>query len=680
MPSVISAYEYDVFISYRHNDNRSGWVTEFVKNLQEELRATIKEPVSVYFDCNGYDGLLETHNVDKSLERKLRCLVFIPILSQTYCDPTSFAWQNEFLRFTKSMKEDSLGGDVQLINGNVGARLLPLRIHEIDAEDKNLIEKVLDYPIRPIDFIFKSAGVNRPLTSTDARNENVHRTYYRDQINKTANAIKEIITGLKNGNANISGNDKPLKLRMDKQPDVDRSIAVLPFVNMSSDPEQEFFGDGIAEDIINALVHLKNLKVAGRTSSFQFKGKNPDLREVGERLGVKTVLEGSIRKQGNRLRITAQLINVEDGFHLWSEQYNRTLDDVFAIQDEIALTITEKLQITLLGDDKAKITKSYTENSEAYFFYLKGRFFLNKRLLRESLEQFEKALAIDPLYARAYAGVADAYIILANYGFYPPKEIMPKAKFAAEKALQLDNTLCEPYCSLGLYYASFEWKWQEAKTNFQRSIELNPTYTQAYIWYGHYYLAWVEGNINEGENLLHVAIKLEPLSAIGYLSLYGILSTDGRFEEGLEVAKEGFALDPDSYVSQRVMGLAHLDSDQYEQAAERLEKASSLAKRAAMSLLDLVYVYVRQGSVEKARNVMEELILNLQESKHISPFILGIAYAHLGDFDRAFDWLEKAYAGHDGFLCMMRNYPWIPDKLKSDERFISLVKRLNFPT
>jgi serine/threonine-protein kinase len=334
----------------------------------------------------------------------------------------------------------------------------------------------------------------------------------------------------------------------------------------------------------------------------------------------------------------------------------------------------------LLGDDKAKITKSYTENSQAYFFYLKGRFFLNKRLVRESLEQFEKAVSIDPLYARAYAGVADANIILANYGFSAPTEIMPKAKVAAEKALQLDNTLCEPYCSLGLYYASFEWKWQEAKRNFQRSIELNPTYTQAYIWYGHYYLAWVEGNITEGEKLLRVAMKLEPLSSIGYLSIYGILSTDRRFEEGLEIAKEGFALDPDSYVSQRIMGLAHLDSRQYKLAAECLEKASFLAKRAPMSLLDLIYLHAQQGAVEKARDVMEELIVNSRESEHTSPFILGIAYAHMGDFSQAFNWLEKAYAGHDGFLCMMRNYPWIPDGLKSDERFISLVKRLNFPT
>jgi adenylate cyclase len=677
MPSIVPGYEYDIFISYRHNDNRSGWVTEFVRHLDEELRATIKEPVSVYFDCNAYDGLLETHNVDKSLERKLNCLVFIPILSQTYCDPGSFAWQNEFLCFSKSMKEDSFGADVQLSNGNVSARLLPVRIHEIDTEDKTMLEKVLGYPVRPIDFIFTSTGVNRPLTPADARNENSHRIFYRDQINKTANAIKDIITALKNGNVKNSG--VRLNPEADNQQQFERSIAVLPFANMSSDPEQEFFGDGIAEDIINSLVHLKNLKVAGRTSSFQFKGKNPDLREVGERLGVKTVLEGSIRKQGNRLRITAQLINAEDGFHLWSEQYNRTLDDVFAIQDEIALTITEKLQVTLLADDKVKMTKSYTENPEAYLFYLKGRFFLNRRLLWEGLEQFEKAVSVDPLYARAYAGIADASILLANYGFSPPKEIMPKAKVAAEKALQLDGTLCEPYCSLGLYYASFEWRWREAKSNFLRSIELNPTYTQAYIWYGHYYLAWVEGKVDEGERFLRKAIKLEPLSAIGYLTLYGILSTDGRFEEGLEIAKEGFALDPDSYVSQRVMGLAYLDSNQYEQAAEHLEKASALVKRAPMSLLDLVYVYVRQGSVEKARQVMKELMHNSRESKYTSPFILGIAQAHLGDYEEAFHWLDKAYAGHDGFLCMMRNYPWMPYKLKDDERFNLLVKKLNFP-
>ncbi|MEO6218844.1 MAG: adenylate/guanylate cyclase domain-containing protein, partial [Ginsengibacter sp.] len=250
-----------------------------------------------------------------------------------------------------------------------------------------------------------------------------------------------------------------------------KSIAVLPFINMSNDTEQEYFSDGMAEEILNSLSHLKDLKVAGRTSSFQFKGKNIDLREVGEKLGVGAVLEGSVRKQGNKLRITAQLINVQDGFHLWSEKYDRNMDDIFAIQDEIALAITENLKVILLEKEKEIITKSYTQNPEAYEFYLKGRFFLNKRFLFQSLEQFKKAVEIDPDFAKAYGGLADAYVILGFYNFLPAKEAMPKAKRAADTALRLDNSLCEPYCSLGMYYASFEWNWDEAKNNFLKSLQ-----------------------------------------------------------------------------------------------------------------------------------------------------------------------------------------------------------------
>src|SRR5258706_6953826 len=196
MSSIVHGFEYDIFISYRHNDNRSDWVTEFVKALQEELASTIKELLNIYFDTNPHDGLLETHNVDKSLEGKLKCLIFIPIISQTYCDPKSFAWQHEFCAFNKFAKEDSFGRDIKLSNGNVASRILPIKIHDLDAEDKTTIENEIDGQLRAIEFIFNSAGVSRPLTPTDKREENLNHFFYRDQINKVARAIKELIAGI----------------------------------------------------------------------------------------------------------------------------------------------------------------------------------------------------------------------------------------------------------------------------------------------------------------------------------------------------------------------------------------------------------------------------------------------------------------------------------------------------
>ena len=459
----------------------------------------------------------------------------------------------------------------------------------------------------------------------------------------------------------------------------EKSIAVLPFINMSNDPEQEYFSDGMAEEILNSLSHLKDLKVAGRTSSFQFKGKNIDLREVGDKLGVGTVLEGSVRKQGNKLRITAQLINVEDGFHLWSEKYDRNMDDVFAIQDEIALAITENLKVILLEKEKAIIIKSPTQNAEAYEFYLKGRFYLNKRFLLQSLEQFRKAIEIDPDFAKAYAGLADAYIILGFYNFLPAKEAMPKAKQAADAAIQIDNSLCEPYCSLGMYYASYEWNWKEAKHNFLRSIQLNSRYVQSHVWFGHYYLSWIEGKFEEGIKHLNIAIELEPHNAMSYINKYAVVFTTGKFEEAFQIAKQGYEMDTDSLIGNRIMGFAYLYKKQYTEAIRYLEFASKLSNYAPFNQVDLINLYASIGSLKEARTVMEDLKIKLNEGKYVSSCIMSFASGFLGNIDEAINWLEKAYEEHDAYLCILRYYPWVPARLRQDSRFQSFISKMNFP-
>ena len=250
-----------------------------------------------------------------------------------------------------------------------------------------------------------------------------------------------------------------------------KSIAVLPFVDMSSTHDQEYLGDGLAEEILNSLVHLKDLKVAGRTSSFQFKGSRVDLREVGEKLGVGTVLEGSVRKQGNRLRVTAQLINVADGFHLWSERFDREMDDIFAIQDEIALAITGQLKITLLEKDRERITKTSTQNAEAYEMYLKARFYMYRRgrSILKGLEFAKQAIQIDPGYALAYSSYADANTLAAAYNFTSGKKVIKDVKQAAETAITLDDSLGESYFSLAYYYVCFEWNWEQS-LNYLKSV------------------------------------------------------------------------------------------------------------------------------------------------------------------------------------------------------------------
>jgi len=458
------------------------------------------------------------------------------------------------------------------------------------------------------------------------------------------------------------------------------SIAVLPFTNMSNDPEQEYFCDGLSEDLLNLLAQIKGLKVAARTSAFYFKDKNVNITEIGNQLKVRTVLEGSVRKAGDKLRITVQLINCEDGYHLWSERYDRNMNDIFAIQDEIAIAITSKLKITLLEKDRALLTKRPTQNTDAYEKYLMGRFYLNKRMMNQGIDLLKQAISIAPDLAPAYAGMADTLVLSAAYSLLPSKEVMPQAKQFAEDALRIDPLLGEPCCSLGLYYASFEWNWAKAKDYFLKSIELNPSYIQSYLWYGHYYLAWVEGRFEEAKRYVQVAMELDPLNAIGYAQLAGILVTESKFEEALKVVKIGFELDPNSYAVQRVMGLVHTHLNQHLESIKCLEFASEISKRSSFSLVDIVFAYTANGtSFEKATKLVEELKDRIKDGTYISPWLMGVALGHIGNLDEAMNWFDAAYKDHDASLFVSKYYPWIPSSVRHDHRFQSLISKLKFP-
>jgi TolB-like protein len=294
--------------------------------------------------------------------------------------------------------------------------------HDVFGDGVNIASRI--QALAPVGGIWISESVHKSISNK----KGINSRFVQEEILKNVKEpvrIYEVKVEGQEINTNISNT-----FSESAKGTPEKSIAVLPFTNMSNDPEQDYFGDGIAEEILNSLVHLKELKVAGRTSSFQFKAKNLDLREIGKKLGVRNVMEGSVRKQGNRLRVTAQLVNVEDGFHLWSEKYDREMDDIFAVQDEIALAITEKLKITLLEKDLEIITKTYTNNSAAYDLYLKGRFNINRRgrFILSGMQYFQKAISIDPGFAPAYAGYADSCALAAFYNFFPSKEIMPKAK------------------------------------------------------------------------------------------------------------------------------------------------------------------------------------------------------------------------------------------------------------
>jgi TolB-like protein len=453
MPSIIPEYEYDIFISYRQKDNKyDGWVTEFVSNLRKELEATFKEDISIYFDENPHDGLHETHDVDKSLEKKLRCLIFIPILSQTYCDPKSFAWTNEFLAFKQFTTADKIGMNVQLINGNVSRRILPVKIHELDPADKQTLAKEIG-SVRSIDFIFRQSGVNRPLRANETReNENLNKTYYRDQINKVANAVKEIIVSVQSAE---SAEKRQIESKDEKSPtrtsrptvfyfgmaalmgllalfvwynpftgsgEKNASVAVLPFRNNTGAPELDYYGVGMASEIRTKLSVSKQFNfVSSLQATLPYRETNKSTQQIGEELNVEFIISGLYQKSGDQIKVEAELVKALTGQVLWSLSFQRTLADVFDIQSEIAREIIDRLAEGNATSPALRLTA----NIDAYAHYTRGRQILDNTYgdsaklsdsFKPVLQQFEKAIQIDSGFIDAWAELisVESFILMGE--------------------------------------------------------------------------------------------------------------------------------------------------------------------------------------------------------------------------------------------------------------------------
>ncbi len=635
MPSIVPGYEYDIFISYRQKDNKyDGWVSEFVSNLRKEVEATFKEPVSIYFDENPQDGLLETHQVGDSIQSKLKCLVFIPILSKTYCDPKSYEWNNELLPFIKLTHADDFGLKVRLASGNVSSRVIPLRIHEIDASDSALVESELGQ-LRSIDFIFKTAGVNRPLRSNeDHPFDNLKPIFYRDQINKLANVIREIVFSMtqKSWPVATTQHASHSKAELQKLPVKQKSIAVLPFVNMSSDVDQEYFSDGISEEIINTLVRVPGLSVAGRTSSFSFKNKNVDLRIIAEKLNVDYILEGSVRKAGKLIRITAQLIEASTGYHHWAEKYDRELNDVFAIQDEIAKAIVDKMKITF-SDQMGK--RVQTHDVEAYQLYLKGRALYYRRGLEmfEAQRCFEAALKVDPEYALAWAGLCDTYSMLCIHSFIPPEEVWPKALHAANRAMETGPDLAESHAALGTIALLYERDWEKAEREYLKALELNPKNMQARTWYAMFYLYAVRQMNDRAIEQARISVENDPLSSYAYTILALITNISGN-GNGISEALKAVEHDPDAFLSWYSLGNCYHWSGNLKMAAESFNRALEISGRHAWALTSLLVNYVDDQQLTKAETIFNELKLRASTG-HVLPSLLAIASSALNRKDEA---------------------------------------------
>jgi len=454
------------------------------------------------------------------------------------------------------------------------------------------------------------------------------------------------------------------------------SLAVLPFLNLSNDPNSESLSDGITDTTINTLSQLPKLKVLARATVFTYKGKEVDPRQAGRDLNVDAVVTGSVFVQGNDLRVQINLVDAKDGSQVWGDQYNRKIQDIFSVQTEISNRISSELRLQLTGEQKQQMNRQYTENVDAYRLYLTGRYHLNKRT-KEDFEKadaaFQQAIAKDPNFALAYAGLADCYALQSNWGFVPAREGYPKAKAATMKALELDPALAEALVSLASITSAYDWDWQGAERDFVRALQLNPNYATGHHWYS--FLLSQVGRHEEALNEIKQAQLLDPLSLIINANVGYTLFVAKKYDEAIEQLDKTLDLDPNFALAYQYLGYVYEQKGMYPKAIESLETAVKLSPDNLTFKADLARVYAVSGKTKEAEEILKHLI-DLSTQIYVPPFDIAVVYVGFGQKDLALEWLEKAYDQRTDTLTYIRMDPRF-DPLRSDPRFQDLLRRLH---
>jgi TolB-like protein/Tfp pilus assembly protein PilF len=852
MPSLIPGYEYDIFVSYRHKDNKGGhWVTQFVDALRTELESTFKEDISIYFDENPHDGLMESDHVNKSLEGKLKCLILIPIISRTYCDPTSFAWKHEFLAFRNIAVNDKFGLEIQLADGNFASRILPIQIHDLSQEDIALFEKENGGPIRAISFTFKSLGVNRPLTPSDIRSESTSKTVYRDQINKTANAIYRVVHALQSGqqrsrdkstdqrrivaparnvgwfwselirrnvfraalaylivalalrqmililsgvvnlhyllsyyldwvligffpiamtlawlfekspagfirtsslesteNPYTPAQKKPLTGKtiivllsivvvlqflffyMVRQNSLGRaggnekSIAVLPFENRSDEQTDEYFADGLTDEIIEHLSILGDLHVINRQSILDYRGKELSYKRVASELNVANILTGSVRRSGDLVKITATLIECSTNRYLWGATFQRTNKDIMSVQSEIARNIAGVLKVRINELENAKLDRWPTQNPTAYDYYVKGRtlyYQYKSNSNDQAIEQFKMAIALDPNYTLAWAGLGDAYSQMHNrFG----KEVswIDSSIVAGRKALSLDSTSSDAYKALANAF-SYAKKYDSAFILLKKAVALNPTNAQAVgnLGTGYFFrgdlpqalrwqkkaaglnpknaipfqiVGWIYrllGDLPQAESWLEKSLEL---NATSHWDTYEMLAytylSQGRKEDALKLVTAMLQnMQPDSRTYEVAGLISHFAGDKTS-AEEYFQQSIELNESYINDPSTLSPIGLGQILLEAGKNVEAEVYLShvleinlneieLRPQDDDPPFYIASIYAIRGQRELALQWLDRAIEANWIDYAQLQHAPWFI-KYRNDPAVIERINSLQKKT
>ena len=455
-----------------------------------------------------------------------------------------------------------------------------------------------------------------------------------------------------------------------------QSLLVLPFINECADPTSEYLSDGITESVINSLASLQHLRIIARSTAFRYKGTILSHQQVGKDLGVRAVLGGRVQHIADQLVIKTELTDVENGWQLWGGQFNRSFSDTYEVQEEIAQMISEKLNLHLKAQERNRLTKRYTENLEAYLLYLKGRYYWNKYTapeMQQGMEFFRQAIDLDPTHALAYAGLADCYYRLSNLSL-PPREAMPKARAAAVKALEIDETLAEGHASLGLVKLYYDWNFAEAGSAFARAIDLKPGSALAHQRYGLYFSNM--GQFEEAKREFGLALELDPLSPQITTSLGSGYYFGREFERAIVEGKKALTLDPRLFPANLLLGMSYEQLGQLPEAIAEFERVRTLTNT-PLALGYLGHAYAQAGQVEAARKILQELE-GAKENGYLSSFLPALIRIELGETDLVFELLERAFEERNEWLSWLKTDPRL-DTLRPDPRFQSLLTRVGYP-
>ena len=456
-----------------------------------------------------------------------------------------------------------------------------------------------------------------------------------------------------------------------------KSLVVLPFENLSGDKDQQYFTDGMTDELIAHLAKIRSLRVISRTSSMEYKDTHKTLSQIARDLNVDAVVEGTILRSGNQVRITAELVQVATDRHLWAETYESQLGDVLGLQSRVATAIVNEIRVNLTPEEQQRLANTRSVSAESYENYLKGRYYWNKRSeggLTKAIEYFQLAIEKDPNYALAYAGLADCYSIIGSaiIGTVPSQNVAPKAEAAALKALQLDDTLAEAQTSLATVRFNYDWDWPGAASGFQRSIELNPSYATAYQRYSLYLMAM--GRTNESLAQMIRARDLDPLSVSMNFSLGWRLYMARNYDQAIEQLQNTLEMDPNFALPRMVLGQAYEQKNAYSQALSELQRAVGISRDSPQMLGALGHAYGASGNRSEAEKVLVKLT-EQSKKQYVSPFYVAIVYVGLAENNKAIDWLEKAYADRSNAIIFSKVDPQL-DPLRSTPRFQALLHRL----